>query len=92
MASLLGQHDRIVLGDEHDSGPEEDPLSHRRGCGERDHRIEAPPVVVDRDSFDQRRRSIRPYGKMGVFGQVERVRTRGPPLPWQIGRRAWQGR
>jgi len=44
---LLGQHDRVVLGDQHDPGAQQNPLSNRRRCREPDHRIDAAAVILD---------------------------------------------
>ena len=83
---LLGQHDRVVLGDQHHPGAEGDPLGGRGRGGQGHERVEAAAVVVELDALDQSRRRVVADRQVGVLGQVERGE---PPLlgrPGQGGR------
>ncbi len=54
-------------------------------CGERDRRVEAPPVVVRADPLDHRRRGGGPNRQMGVLGEEERVETARFGLAGEFG-------
>ena len=47
---LLGQQQRVALGDEHDAGAELDALRHARGAGERHERIDEVRVALGDDA------------------------------------------
>jgi hypothetical protein len=70
---LLGQDDRIVLGDQKDPGPEGDPLGGRHGSRKGDEGAESPAIVLDPHTFDEGRRHVGPEREMRVLGEIERV-------------------
>ncbi len=74
---LLGQEDRVVLGDEQHPRAQPDPSGRRRGGRQTHHRVEAPLVVVEVHPLDEPGRDVGTERQVGVLGEEQR---REPPL------------
>lgn len=82
---LLGQGDRVVLGDERDARAEPEPLGDGGGLAEGHERVEGAPVL-GRQITARRVRGGPLDGDVGVLGQIQPGESAVLQLPGQPGR------